>query len=161
MAKKSVFFSFHFDNDVWRVQQIRNMGVLEDNRPVTPNDWEQVKRHGDRAIKKWIDDNMMYKRCVVVLIGLSTANRPWVKYEIEKAWAEKKPIVGIYIHNLENQNGHTSAKGKNPFEVCNLGGNEWVRYIKCHEPSSTNTYKDIMINIDNWVEQAIYKNQMR
>ncbi len=27
--KRKVFYSFHFDNDVMRVQQIRNMGVLE------------------------------------------------------------------------------------------------------------------------------------
>lgn len=26
--KRKVFYSFHFDNDVMRVQQIRNMGVL-------------------------------------------------------------------------------------------------------------------------------------
>ena len=31
MARRSVFFSFHFDNDVMRVQQIRNIGSLEDN----------------------------------------------------------------------------------------------------------------------------------
>jgi hypothetical protein len=29
MAKRKVFYSFHFDNDVFRVQQIRNMGILE------------------------------------------------------------------------------------------------------------------------------------
>ena len=27
-----------------RVQQIRNMGVIESNTPVSPNDWEDVKR---------------------------------------------------------------------------------------------------------------------
>ncbi|MDQ1224403.1 hypothetical protein QE443_000564 [Pantoea ananatis] len=27
--KRQVFYSFHFDNDVMRVQQIRNMGVIE------------------------------------------------------------------------------------------------------------------------------------
>jgi hypothetical protein len=31
MAKKQIFLSFHFDNDVMRVQQIRNIGVLEGN----------------------------------------------------------------------------------------------------------------------------------
>ena len=28
MAKRKVFYSFHYGNDVFRVQQIRNMGVL-------------------------------------------------------------------------------------------------------------------------------------
>ncbi len=34
MAKVPVFYSFHFDNDVMRVQQIRNIGAIEDNKPV-------------------------------------------------------------------------------------------------------------------------------
>ena len=78
MAREPVFYSFHYDNDVFRVQQIRNMGVVDGNEPVSPNDWEQVKRTGDAAVETWIDDNLKYKRCVVVLIGSETANRRWV-----------------------------------------------------------------------------------
>ena len=40
MPKRQVFFSFHFNNDVMRVQQIRNIGVIEGNTPVSVNDWE-------------------------------------------------------------------------------------------------------------------------
>jgi len=100
MAKRQIFYSFHYDNDVFRVQQIRNIGALEENKPVSVNEWETVKRGGDAAIKKWIDENLKYKSCLVVLIGTETANRKWVKYEIEKAWNDGKPVVGIYIHNL-------------------------------------------------------------
>ena len=39
MAKRQIFYSFHYDNDVFRVQQIRNIGALEDNKPVSVNDW--------------------------------------------------------------------------------------------------------------------------
>src|SRR3712207_8916772 len=52
--------------------------------------WETVRRGGTAAIQKWIDGEMAYKRAVVVLIGRETAGRPWVKYEIEKAWSIKK-----------------------------------------------------------------------
>ena len=52
MAKRQVFYSFHYDNDVFRVQQIRNIGALEDNEPVSANKWETVKRGGDASIKK-------------------------------------------------------------------------------------------------------------
>ena len=86
MAKIPVFYSFHFDNDVMRVQQIRNIGSLEGNAPTTPNDWERLKRTGNNAVENWIDQNMKYKRCVIVLIGSETASRPWVQYEIIKAW---------------------------------------------------------------------------
>ncbi len=67
MAKRQIFYSFHFKNDVMRVQQIRNIGALEDNKPVSANDWEEVKKKGDAGIEKWIDDNMSYRSCVVLI----------------------------------------------------------------------------------------------
>ena len=30
MAKRQVFFSFHYDNDNWRAGQVRNMGKMEE-----------------------------------------------------------------------------------------------------------------------------------
>lgn len=56
MLKPQIFYSFHYDKDVFSVQQIRNIGVLEDNKPVSPNEWETIKRHGHGSIQKWIDD---------------------------------------------------------------------------------------------------------
>jgi hypothetical protein len=55
MAKRKVFYSFHFDNDVMRVQQIRNMGVIEGNAAVSANTWEEVKKKGgciDRGLDR-------------------------------------------------------------------------------------------------------------
>lgn len=83
--KRQVFYSFHFGNDVMRVQQIRNIGAIEGNEPVSPNNWEEIRRTGKSAVEKWIDDNMRHKSCVVVLVGSETANRKWVDYEIRKA----------------------------------------------------------------------------
>ena len=54
MTKRKVFYSFHYDNDVFRVQQIRNMGIIDGNEPVTPNNWEEIKRQGDISIRNWI-----------------------------------------------------------------------------------------------------------
>lgn len=53
MAQRQVFYSFHFDNDVMRVQQIRNMGVIDGNIEVTSQKWEQVKGAGDPAVEKY------------------------------------------------------------------------------------------------------------
>ena len=91
-TKRRVFYSFHYDNDVFRVQQIRNMGALEGDEPVSKNDWETVKKGGNKAIEKWIDDNMFGKSCVVVLVGEDTHKRPWVKHEIVKAWNDGKGL---------------------------------------------------------------------
>ena len=85
MIKRQIFYSFHFlDNDVMRVQQVRTSGVVEGNTPVAPNTWEAVKAQGPAAVEKWIDDNMKYRSCVVVLIGTETYKRPWVKYSDRK-----------------------------------------------------------------------------
>ena len=43
MARR-VFYSFHYDNDVFRVQQIRHMGIIDGNEPVTVNDWEEIQQ---------------------------------------------------------------------------------------------------------------------
>lgn len=156
MARKPVFFSFHYGNDVMRVHQIRNIGALEGNTPVSANDWETVKRGGEASIKRWIDDNLKYKRCVIVLVGEDTSNRPWVKYEIEKAWNDKKPIFGIYIHNIKCARNGTSRKGKNPFDAFNFeNGNKLSSVVKCYDPSSFETYNDIAKNMQSWVDAAV------
>ena len=43
MARIPVFYSFHFTNDVMRVQQIRNIGAIEGNSAVSANEWERIK----------------------------------------------------------------------------------------------------------------------
>jgi len=159
MAKRKTFFSFHFKNDVMRVQQIRNIGALEDNTPVSPNDWETVKRGGDASIKKWIDDNMSGRTCVVVLIGEETASRPWVKYEIEKAWKENRGLLGIYIHNLKCPNNGLGKMGKNPFDLYTFKNKKGeVVSIPCKNPKAGDAYGDIKNNLEKWIEEAIALN---
>ena len=155
-TKRRVFYSFHYDNDVFRVQQIRNMGVIDGDEPVSKNDWETVKKDGDEAIKKWIDKNMDGKSCVVVLIGEDTHKRPWVKHEIVKAWNEERGLVGIYIHNLKDPKTGTCSKGINPFEqfTCD-NGKKLSDYVRCYNPKSTDAYNDIKANIADWIEKAI------
>lgn len=155
MTKRQIFYSFHYEKDVWRVQQIRNMGVIDGNTLVLPNEWEEVKKRGDNAIKKWIDDAMQYRSCLVVLIGEETASRKWVQYEIEKAWELRKGVVGIYIHNLRDSDGEQSPKGNNPFELFELSGKKFSNIVKCYNPSPTNTFNDIKENIQDWIEEAI------
>lgn len=156
MAKRQIFYSFHYDNDVFRVQQIRNMGALEDNKSVSHNDWEMVKKGGDKAIEKWINDNMNYRSCVVVLIGTDTYKRPWVKYEIQKAWKDGKGLLGIHINNLKDPKTGTCLKGINPFDQFTFKDSKGnIMTIPCKTPTSTDAYNDIKNNIESWVEEAI------
>ncbi len=156
MAKRQIFYSFHYDNDVFRVQQIRNIGALEDNKPVSANNWETVKRGGETSIKKWIDENLKYKSCLVVLIGNETANRKWVKYEIEKAWNDGKAVLGIYVHNLKCLRNGTCSQGANPFDAFQLNNGKLLSsVVKCYNPKSNDAYNDIKSNIEDWIENAI------
>jgi hypothetical protein len=155
-TKRKVFYSFHYDNDVFRVQQIRNMGAIEGDEPVSKNDWETLQKGGNKAIEKWIEDNMSGKSCVVVLVGEDTYKRPWVKHEITKAWNDGKGLVGIYIHNLKDPKKGTCSQGTNPFEQFGLtNGKKLSDYVKCHNPKSTDAYNDIKANLAEWVEEAI------
>lgn len=153
--KRKIFYSFHYERDVWRVQQIRNMGVIEGNTPVTPNEWEEVKRKGENSIKNWIDNTMQDRSCVAVLIGKETASRDWVRYEIKRGWELGKGVVGIYIHSLKDRFGKTSHKGKNPFELFKFGEGKLSDIVKCYDPSEHDAYNDIKNNIQKWIEKAI------
>lgn len=163
MTKRQVFFSFHFDNDVFRVQQIRNIGAIEENKPISPNDWEKVKKSGDAAIEKWIDENMKYRSCIVVLVGEETSKRKWVMHEIIKAWNDGKGLMGIYIHNLKDPRYSSMPpyygkcnQGLNPFDQITFdSGKKLSSIVNCYNPSSSDTYKDIADNIESWIEDAI------
>ncbi len=135
--KRKVFYSFHYEKDVFRVQQVRNIGKLEGNPLATPNTWEEIKRKGDKEIQKWIDENLAGKSCLVVLIGEDTAKRKWVKYEIQKAWNEGKGVLGIYIHNLKDPKSGKCGKGRNPFEQFEFeDGSKLSNIVNCYNPKS-------------------------
>ena len=158
MAKRRVFFSFHYKPDNWRASQVRNIGKVEGNSPASDNDWEAVTRGGDKAIEKWIDEQMHGKSCLVVLVGAKTAGRKWIKYEIRKAWEAGKGVVGIYVNRLKDANGDTAEKGRNPFSDFTVDAKPFTQVVKCHTPSgssSTATYKDISDNIETWIEDAV------
>jgi hypothetical protein len=159
LARK-VFFSFHYKPDNWRASQVRSMGALEGNQPVSDNDWEAVTSGGDAAIQRWIADQMSGKSCAVILIGSATAGRKWITHEIQTAWGGNKGVVGIYIHNLKNSQGLKATKGSNPFDYLTMTRNQanMSTVVKAYDPpytKSKNVYDHIQSNIDAWVEEAI------
>jgi hypothetical protein len=160
VVKRKVFFSFHFANDFWRTQQVRNIGTIEGNSVVSKNAWEEVKKKGDSSIQKWIDDHLEGKSCLIVLIGENTAGRKWIKYEIKQAWDSGKGVVGIRIHNLENEEGKQSKIGGDPFSSFSLckGKIKLSDIIKIKSPPQTTgkgVYSHISTYLITWIEEAI------
>ncbi|WP_216640342.1 MULTISPECIES: TIR domain-containing protein [Fusobacterium] len=158
--KRQVFFSFEYKKDVWRASQVRNMGKVDNSSTFSDNDWEEVKEKSDTKIKEWIDEQMKKRSCLVVLIGETTSGRKWIRYEIEKAYELNKGIVGIYIHNLKDNNEKQSQKGANPFFNILIGENNerLSKYVTCFDPENTlkkSAYNSIEENIEILIENAI------
>lgn len=159
MARR-VFYSFHYTPDNWRASQVRNIGTIEGNIPVSDNDWEKIKAGGDPAIKKWINKQLEGRSCTIVLIGAKTVDRKYINYEIVKSWNFGKGVLGIYIHNLKDKDGKQSSKGSNPFFGFIVGKDKkrLSSIVKAYDPPysiSTNVYNHIKKNLSSWVEEAI------
>jgi hypothetical protein len=102
MARR-VFFSFHYEHDNFRANQVRNANVV-----VGPDvagffdhsEYEEAKKKGDEAIRRMILGHLDRTSVTVVLIGRHTASRPWVLYEIAESIKRKNGLLGIYIDHL-------------------------------------------------------------
>lgn len=157
---RNCFYSFHYKPDCWRAATVRSIGAIDGNKPASDNDWEEVTKGGEAAIKKWINDQMSGRSCTVVLVGSETAKRKWINYEIVKTWDDKKGIVGIHIHGLKNSDQNTSSKGANPFDYINYGdtGKKLSSIVKCYDPVGTTSqerYDWIKKYLADAVEEAI------
>lgn len=158
MAKmRRVFFSFHYDRDIWRANVVRNSWVTQDREAAGFWDaslWEEAKRKGDDAIKRMIDNGMVNSSVTVVLIGKETANRKWVKYEIKKSRRDGMGVLGIYIHNIKAADTTRDTKGDNKFgevDVDSNGKSIWFwQLYPTYDWILGNGYK----NLGEWVEKA-------
>lgn len=169
MARRA-FFSFHYQRDIWRVNQVRNSWVIRPGIQQTvwydASLWEETKKKGNAALERLINDGLTNTSVTVVLIGAETSQRKWVNYEIEESYRRRKGLLGIYIHNLKNEHGQTDTKGKNPFDnfhieeerrMALLGGIKSKVYFSELFPTyywiADNGYK----NISSWIEAAAKK----
>ena len=157
MARRA-FYSFHYRPDHWRASQVRNMGVIEGNAPVSDNDWEAVTETGDGGIKKWIDNQLQGRSCTIVLIGAETAGRKYINYEIDQSWNSKKGLVGVHIHRLKDADKMQATLGGNPFGGFNIKGKALTSIVRTYNPpyaDSKDAYDYIKTNLESWVDEAI------
>ena len=116
MARR-VFFSFKYE-DVSRAMVVRNSWVTQGKEAagfVDAAAFERLKKQGDAAIKRWIDEQLNGTSVTVVLVGEQTCNSRWVKYEIDRSKALKHGLLGIDISKIKDLKGNTSDRcGKLP-----------------------------------------------
>jgi hypothetical protein len=158
LLAKTVFYSFHYDRDVHRVQLVRNINALEGQPLLNSQKWEEVRRRGDQAIENWIGEQMKWKKAVIVLAGKETAGRKWVDYEINKAWQDKKPLLGVRIHGLASLNSGADTAGPSPFNP-DVG-------IPLFDPTVKDlygridtkaTYNRLVTNLEFWSSQGVVR----
>jgi len=142
MARR-VFFSFHYQRDIWRVNQIRNIPNVTGCAAAGFQDasiWEAAKKKGDAAIKALIDEGLKNTTVTVVCIGQKTAGRTYINYEIDQSIARGNGIVPLQIHHLEDADGKSDSAGETPAKLKN-GGYKVYKYVD-HE------------TLGRWIEAA-------
>ena len=142
-----VFFSFHYQRDVWRTNVVRKIGEFIGTAAAGFQDaslWEEAKRKGDTAIKKLIDEALKDTTVTVVLIGAKTASREYINYEIDQSIDRGNGILGIHIHNIEDSDGNTDTIGDVPAKLVSGG------YKVYTWPSDPDKFAE-------WIEEAAPK----
>lgn len=169
---RRVFFSFDYDEDIWRVNQVRNSWVVPPIDIVTGRQlpkgfhdaslWEPSKRPTDAAIKRSIDGGIKNTSVTAVLVGAHTAQSRWVRYEIEKSVEKGNGLLAVRIHRLkrpfarpETGSPHSAFERLpvNPIEavVKSMGGSDRMGYApEVYDWECDDGYH----NFTEWVEQA-------
>jgi hypothetical protein len=111
-------------------------------------DFEAVQKEGDEAVKRWINGQLEGTSVTVVLIGAETSSRKWVRYEIQRSYDKGNGIVGIYIHNLKDQNGQTDTKGDLDFGK--IDGKDFTDIARIYDWERDKGYE----NIGEWIERS-------
>jgi len=140
MARK-VFFSFKYD-DVLRAMNVRNSNVISGALKsgfIDKADFEAVEKQGEKAIQKWIDEQLTGTSVTVVLVGANTHKSKWVKYEIEQSIARGNGLLTIDISKIADFNGNTT-------DCCSLRAQGYKHYLWNNDSGRD--------NLGAWVEAA-------
>lgn len=157
MARR-VFFSFHFERDIWRASQVRNSWIAKPDRESAgfwdAATWEKVKKDGDDAIKRWINTNLVGTSVTVVLIGADTSTRKWVRYEVQRSYDRGNGMPGVYIHNIKDQNKEKDSAGNAYFGELGKDANGKPVYFGQLYPTCDWVNDDGYSKFGAWVEKA-------
>lgn len=152
-AYRRVFPSFDWDEDVTRVNKIVNPSKIIGKENVgfekgVPN--EEIKS-SERAIKNWIDENMMRCSCVIFFVGEKTYKSKWVKYEIQQARSMKKAYFIINLRGVTDLRGYECRYCIDPFRHHGLYDTNNGYVVKQYTWSDPDYG---FRNIRNWIEDA-------
>lgn len=146
VAKRRVFFSFHYQNDVWRVNQVRQSWRYNhsDRREAEgfydASIWERSKLTGPDSLKSLIRNGMQNTSVTCVLVGSETYARRWVRYELARSVIKGNGLLGVRVHLMGDRNGYASPQGPNPLDYMGVywangavrlaehSNGKWIKY---------------------------------
>lgn len=150
---RKVFFSFHYERDIRRIQQVRNSWVIREHGEAQPfydgADFEDAKRRAG-GIEKWIEDQLRGCSVTAILFGAETYSREWVKHEIKRSYQLKMGMLAIDIHNVRDPINGTDRAGRNPLEHWNADGTPFTSIYRTYDWIRDDGYN----NIGRWIESA-------
>lgn len=107
MDKAHNIFISHFEKDDKYVQDLKNRliasGKNVKNFSVDSTKHKDGRTPSDQVIMRLL--NIRIKACstFICLLGPDTHSRPWVNYEIRKAYKEGKKVIGVYTHGNKDK----------------------------------------------------------
>lgn len=115
---RRVFFSFHFQRDIFRVNTVRNSDVtkkgIEQSGYWDHSLWEETKKKGDAALQKLINDGLTNTSVTVALAGTETSQRKWVRYELVKSFERGNGLMTVYINQVKDISAKLDTRGVDP-----------------------------------------------
>lgn len=144
MARRT-FFSFHYQEDVWRAWNVRNCWVVNSNQQedvgfFDASVFEASQKEGDEALKTFLRNGLKNTSVTCVLAGQYTAGRRWVRYEIVRSVLKGNGLLTVDIDGVKNSNQELGVKGTDPLSevglycandkiyFAELKGGKWVKY---------------------------------
>jgi hypothetical protein len=116
---RRTFFSFHYKPDVWRVQNVRNCWIVNQQGKSADgffdsSVFEASAKENENTLKAFLRDGLKNSSVTCVLVGAETASRRWVRYEIIRSILKGNGVLAVFIHDVKDSDGQTCAKGINP-----------------------------------------------
>ncbi|TDS85870.1 TIR domain-containing protein [Nesterenkonia aurantiaca] len=104
--------------------------------------WENLKSSGDSALATLVLNGLKHTAVTAVLIGPETAHREWMQYEIRSTLKRGNGLLGIYIHNISDQDGRTAPQRPKP--------------VAARHPTYDRVFDHGNHNLGKWVQEVHY-----
>lgn len=112
--RRKVFFSFHFEDDIFEVNQVRNSWRFRPEEDVQgvfidASIWESRRFESEDSLKRLIRDEIENTSVTCVLAGRQTYERRWVRYEIARSVAKRNGLLTVRLEGLKKPRGLMEA----------------------------------------------------